>query len=95
MRLSDWLELKRYRADIKAGLLLRLPVPLGTTVYRVRRNPACHYGVQQAEIFLFGKVETPRRIVEAVPFSLPLLEEWGKTVFQTEAEGKEHLHDES
>ena len=48
------MELERYRADEAAGLLLRLPVPLGATVWRVRSNPACHYGVQQAEIFLFG-----------------------------------------
>lgn len=81
-------ELERYRAADRAGLLLRLPAPLGTTVWRVRSNPACHYGVRQAEIFLFGRVCTPRRIVEAVPFSLALLEEWGKTVFQTEDEGR-------
>ena len=55
------MELERYRADEAAGLLLRLPVPLGATVWRVRSNPACHYGVQQAEIFLFGEVVTPRR----------------------------------
>ena len=74
------MELERYRADEAAGLLLRLPVP--------------HYGVQQAEIFLFGEVVTPRRIVEAVPFTLSLLEAWGKTVFRTEAEGRKIIeHD--
>ena len=88
------MELERYRADEAAGLLLRLPVPLGATVWRVRSNPACHYGVQQAEIFLFGEVVTPRRIVEAVPFTLSLLEAWGKTVFRTEAEGRKIIeHD--
>ena len=81
-------ELERYRAADRAGLLLRLPVTLGATVWRVCSNPACHYGVRQAEIFLFGRVCTPRRIVEAVPFSLALLDEWGKTVFQTEDEGR-------
>jgi hypothetical protein len=88
------MELERYRADEAAGLLLRLPVPLGTTVWRVRSNPACHHGVQQAEIFLFGEVVTPRRIVEAVPFTLSMLEAWGKTVFFTEAEGRKIIeHD--
>ena len=81
-------ELKQYRADERAGLLLRLPVPVGAIVWRVRSNPACHYGVRQAEIFLFGRVCTPRRIVEAVPFTLALLEDWGMTVFQTEDEGR-------
>ncbi|WP_417093003.1 hypothetical protein [Intestinimonas timonensis] len=88
------MELERYRADEAAGLLLRLPVPLGTTVWCVRDNPACHYGVRQAEIFLFGEVVTPRRIVEAVPFTLSLLEAWGKTVFLAEAEGRKIIeHD--
>lgn len=88
MRKKDREELERYRAAEAAGLLLRLPVPLGATVWRVRSNPACHYGVQSVEIFLFGKVVTPRRIVEAVPFTLPMLEEWGSAVFATEAEGR-------
>ena len=88
MRMSDALELERYRADMRAGLLLRLPVPLGVTVWRVRDNPACHYGVREAEKFLFGKVVTPRRIVEPAPFTLALLDGWGKTVFKTEDEGR-------
>lgn len=60
-------ELEQYRRDEAAGLLLRLPVPLGATVWRVRDNPACHYGVREAEKFLFGRVVTPRRIVEPTP----------------------------
>ena len=60
-------ELEQYRRDEAAGLLLRLPVPLGATV----DNPACHYGVREAEKFLFGRVVTPRRIVEPIPFTLP------------------------
>ena len=40
-------ELEQYRRDEAAGLLLRLPVPLGATVWRVRDNPACHYGVRE------------------------------------------------
>ena len=87
-------ELEQYRRDEAAGLLLRLPVPLGATVWRVRDNPACHYGVREAEKFLFGRVVTPRRIVEPTPFTLALLDAWGKTVFSTEAEGRTRLeHD--
>ena len=79
-------ELEQYRRDEAAGLLLRLPVPLD--------NPACHYGVREAEKFLFGRVVTPRRIVEPTPFTLALLDAWGKTVFSTEAEGRTMLeHD--
>lgn len=75
----------------EAGLLVHLPVPLGSTVWRIGDNPACHVGVREAETFLFGKVITPRRICEPVPFTLALLEAWGITVFQTEAEGKERI----
>lgn len=88
-------ELRRYRAEEAAGLLLRLPVPLGTTVWRVINNPACHYGVRQAEMFLFGRVETPRKIVVSVPFTLALLDEWGRTTFKTEAEGRKILDHET
>ena len=92
---ADREELRRYREEEERGLLLRLPVPLGAAVWRVRENPACHYGVRQAEIFLFGEVVTPRRIVEETPFTLRLLDEWGKSVFATEEEGRSHLNDES
>ena len=68
------------KADSTAGHLPfafrqneELPVPLGVTVWCVRENPACHYGVISAEIFLFGKVRTPRWTVEPVPFTLELL----------------------
>lgn len=87
-------ELERYQRDEAAGLLIRLPVPLGTIVWQVRSNPACHYGVRKAEVFLFGKVVTPRRIVEPVPFELSMLDAWGKTVFLTESEGRKKIeHD--
>lgn len=92
---ADREELRRYREEEEHGLLLHLPVPLGAAVWRVRENPACHYGVRQAEIFLFGEVVTPRRIVEKTPFTLRLLDEWGKSVFATEEEGRSHLNDES
>ncbi len=80
--------LEQYRTDETAGLLLHLPVPLGTKVWRVQHNPACHESVQAAEIFLLGKVVTPRLIVEPVSFTLAMLEDWGKTVFATESEGQ-------
>ncbi len=92
---ADRDELRRYREEEEHGLLLHLPAPLGAAVWRVRENPACHYGVRQAEIFLFGEVVTPRRIVEETPFTLRLLDEWGKSVFATEEEGRSHLNDES
>ena len=41
--------LERYHAAEAAGLLLRLPVPLGTRVWRVQHNPACHQYEQPAK----------------------------------------------
>lgn len=80
--------LEQYRTDEAAGLLLHLPVPLGTEVWRIQYNPACHRYVREAETFLYGKVVTPRLIVEPVPFTLAMLDDWGKTVFETKSEGE-------
>lgn len=79
--------LEQYLSDETAGLLLRLPVPVGAKVWRVQNNPACHKFVQDAETFLFGRVVTPRLIVVPVSFTLAMLDDWGKTVFATEEEG--------
>ena len=59
-----------------------------------RRDEAAGLLLREAEKFLFGRVVTPRRIVEPTPFTLALLDAWGKTVFSTEAEGRTMLeHD--
>lgn len=84
---------KPHRTAETTGLLLRLPVPLGTTVWRVQNNPACHEYVQNAETFLYGRVVSPRLIVKPVPFALAMLEDWGKTVFATETEGLEKVRE--
>lgn len=83
---DDAEELERYRKKDASGLLLHLPAPIGATVWRVRDNPACHYGVREAEKFVFGQVITPRRIVEAIPFKLSMLDQWGISVFPTKHE---------
>ena len=80
--------LEQYRADEIAGLLIRLPVPLGAKVWKVQYNPSCHQYVREAETFLYGKVVTPRLVVEPVSFTLAMLDDWGKTVFATKSEGE-------
>ena len=66
----------------------------GATVWRVTGQPSLSLRVREAEKFLFGRVVTPRRIVEPTLFTLALLDAWGKTVFSTEAEGRTMLeHD--
>ena len=80
--------LEQYHADETAGLLLRLPVPLGEKVWRVQHNPACHRYVQEAKTFLYGKAATPRLIIAPAAFTLAMLDDWGKTVFATKSEGE-------
>ena len=62
-------------------LHVRIPVPIGKTVYRVHQNPACHYGVRAAERAVFGRVITPRYVVTPVPFAVEMMREWNRTVF--------------
>ena len=50
---KDKVELANYRAADSAGLLVRLPVPLGTKVWLICNNPAWNTGVDSAEMFLF------------------------------------------
>ena len=70
------------------GLTVNLPVPLGSTVWQICRNPAFNAGVESAEMFLFDEVRTPRYILRQTKFSLSMVEEWGKRVFAAEAEGE-------
>ena len=71
---KDALELEQYRTDKAAGLLLRLPVPLGTPVWQVKCNPAYHCWVHDTETFLYGKIITPKQVVIQIDFTLALLE---------------------
>ena len=87
--------LEQYHADETAGLLLRLPVPLGEKVWRVQHNPSCHRYVQEAETFLYGRVVTPQLIVVPVAFTLAMLDDWGKTVFATKSEGEKKVRQQN
>ena len=87
----DKRELDNYRAADAGGLLVRLPVPLGSEVWQVCNNPAWNSGVGSAEMFLFGEVQTPCRIVQATKFTVDMMDEWGISVFPTEAEAQRAL----
>lgn len=75
-------------------LHVRIPVPIGKTVYRVHPNPACHYGVRAAERAVFGRVITPRYVVTPVPFAVEMMRELNRTVFARvlDAERRACLH---
>ena len=91
MNSKDKSELEDYRAADNAGLLVRLPVPLGTEVWQICSNPAWNPGVDSAEIFLFGEVRTPRRIVQPTQFTIDMVEDWGISIFAAKAEAEKKL----
>lgn len=88
---KDKVELANYRAADSAGLLVRLPVPLGTEVWQISNNPAWNTGVESAEMFLFGEVHTPRYIVQPTKFTVDMVRDWETRVFLTEIEAKKAL----
>ena len=82
-------KLKEYRDLEKQGLLLRLPCPIGTTVY----NTTCWDDVTE-KVEVDGK--TLYRIVHKhkvskSTFSLGDIYNFGKTVFLTQAEAEQKL----
>ena len=72
---------------------IKLPVPLSQEVYRIEKNPMFNSGVESAEIFLYGKVITPKYIINKVPFQISMLDEYGKTVFKDEVEANEKMEE--
>ena len=84
---DDAAELERYRKTHTGEVNLFRNSDNG----EMDKDLLCHYGVREAEKFLFGRVVTPRRIVEPVPFTLLLLDEWGRTVFLTKHEADKML----
>lgn len=84
-------ELAKYRSADRAGLLVRLPVPLGTDVWKICNNPAWNSGVESAEKFLFGEAQTPRYVVRAEKFSINMIADWGTRIFPTEADARSAL----
>ena len=64
-------ELEQYRRDEAAGLLLRLPVPLGATVWRVRDNPAAGSAPPPPRLWYGPHRKRTRPGKTAAPFLLP------------------------
>lgn len=62
-------------------LHIKIPVPIGKTVYRIHENRACTYWLRAAERDIFGCVITPRYVVTPVPFAVEMMREWNRTVF--------------
>ena len=82
-------ELKRYRDLEEQGLLLRLPCPIGTTVY----NTTWWNDVQE-KVKVDGKTfyrTIPKHKVSKSTFSLMDIYDFGKTVFLTQAEAEQKL----
>ena len=86
-------ELEQYRRDEAAGLLLRLPVPLGLRYGGYGTTQPVTTGSGSREIPLWPSSHpAPHR--GAYPLYPGSAGRWGKTVFSTEAEGRTMLeHD--
>ncbi len=88
MSSAEKIALENYRAADRAGLLMRLPVPLGAKVWQICKNPAWNSGVESAEKFLFGEAQTPRYVVRATRFTIDMIGGWGIRVFPTEEDAQ-------
>ena len=82
-------ELKRYRDLEEQGLLLRLPCPIGTTVYNTT-----WWDYVEEKVKVDGKTfyrTVHKHKVSKSTFSLLDVEDFGKTVFLTKSEAERKL----
>ena len=82
-------ELKRYRDLEEQGLLLRLPCPIGTTVYNTT-----WWDYVEEKVKVDGKTfyrTVHKHKVSKSIFSLLDVKDFGKTVFLTKAEAEQKL----
>ena len=81
---KDVKELQQYRDAEEQGLLLRLPVPEGTDVYELIKI------VDYGEVGDKGEFKYYHRKTK---FCRKMIEEFGKTVFLTEGQAAQKIHD--
>ena len=89
-QLAEWLEKsKEYQQLEEQGLLLRLPVPIGTTVYNTT------WWDDKYEIVTVNGKKYSRSVrkhkVTKSTFGLLDIKEWGETVFLTQEEAEQKL----
>ena len=82
-------ELKRYRDLDEQGLLLRLPCPIGTTVYNTTWWDCVEEKVKVDGKTFYRKVHKHK--VSKSTFSLLDVKDFGKTVFLTKAEAEQKI----
>ena len=89
-QVRNWLnELKQYKDLEEQGLLLRLPCPIGTTVYNTT-----WWDCVQEKVKVDGKTfyrTVHKHKVSKSTFSLLDVKDFGKTVFLTKAEAEQKL----
>ena len=89
-QLAEWLEKSKYYEDLEEqGLLLRLPVPIGTTVYNTT------WWDDKYEIVTVNGKKYSRSVrkhkVTKSTFGLLDIKEWSETVFLTQEEAEQKL----
>lgn len=92
MEESEPFEMTSFNSSADVDIdFIKIPVPLLQTVYRIEKNPMFNAGVESAEIFLYGKVITPKYIINKVPFQISMLDEYGKMVFKDGSKANEKM----
>lgn len=92
MEESEPFEITSFNSSADVDIdFIKIPVPLLQTVYRIEKNPMFNAGVESAEIFLYGKVITPKYIINKVPFQISMLDEYGKMVFKDGSKANEKM----
>lgn len=89
MMLKGIQKLGAYEDAEEQGLLLRLPCPIGTTVYNIT-----WWDIVQEKVKVNGKTfyrETHKHKVSKSTFSFMDIKDFGKTVFLTKEEAEKEL----
>ena len=101
-QLAEWLEeLKSYKDAEEQGLLVRLPVSIGTKVYVIKSFLNCIYDYEHCEATqkwkcgerMLCKYEKRIFRVKEIEFNLNLKDVIGKTIFLTREEAEKKLEE--
>lgn len=93
-----WSKLAEYEDLEEQGILIKLPIAIGETVYKLSHIFECEYDYEckeeepfKCECNAFCEHESKVYRVIPRPFDISMLAEFGKTVFLTKAEAEKAL----
>lgn len=101
-QLANWLEeLKSYKDSEEQGLLVRLPVPIGTKVYMIASMFDCIYNYDNCKAIQKWKCEEDIQCeyerksyyIKEIQFTSILKDSIGKSIFLTREEAEKRLEE--